>query len=116
MDGRLRKGYIQSHERWETMAAPLCNYDQLNFNIKIRQLKTSKCWNRMDINKRGFMRTKHSTLGLIILLSCILLSACDGSVMSGPTSQIGVSPLNTASAGLILIMNIEEDQNATDGK
>jgi hypothetical protein len=67
------------------------------------------------------MRTKHSVRVLIVLLGCLILSACAGTLdpPSDPSpsnaSQIEVTPVNTSAKHLIVTINIDEDQDATDG-
>jgi len=65
------------------------------------------------------MRTKHSVLALIVLLGCLILSACDGTLdpplmPASDASQIRVTPINTSAGTLIVTINIVEDQDATD--
>ncbi len=64
------------------------------------------------------MRTKHSVPALIMLLGCLILSACDGTLdqvsASASSSQIGVTPVKTSAGTLIVTININEDQNVTD--
>jgi hypothetical protein len=65
------------------------------------------------------MRIKHSVPVLIILLGCLILSACAGGTPDPPpssdASQISVTPVKTSAGTLIVTINIDEDQDATDG-
>lgn len=61
------------------------------------------------------MRAKHLHSGLIVLLGCILLWACDLAASSASTDPpIGVTPVDTSASTLIVTIKINEDQDATD--
>jgi len=61
------------------------------------------------------MRTKLSVPALIVLLGCLILSACAGTPdPPSDASQIEVTPINTSAGTLIVTINIVEDQDATD--
>lgn len=63
------------------------------------------------------MRIKRSILVLIVLLGCLILSACDEGTPDPPSdaSQISVTPVRTSAGNLIVTINIDEDQDAADG-
>jgi hypothetical protein len=62
------------------------------------------------------MRTKYFISVLLILLSAILLSACDAVGVSASTSLGGITPMDTSARMLLVNIGITEDQDATDGR
>src|SRR5260370_13321940 len=64
----------------------------------------------------GCMRTHHFIPVLLILLSTILLSACDVIGASASTSLGAITPIDTSASTLMVTIGITEDQDATDGR
>jgi hypothetical protein len=62
------------------------------------------------------MRTQYFISALLILLSAILLSACDVVGVSASTSLGAITPMDTSSSMLLVTIGITEDQDATDGR
>src|SRR5258708_28296641 len=62
------------------------------------------------------MRTKYFIPVLLILLSTILLSACDVIGASASTSLGAITPIDTSASTLMVTIGITEDQDATDGR
>jgi hypothetical protein len=66
--------------------------------------------------RREPMPTKPSLPGLIMLLGCILLFACDSPLgPAAPDPPMGVTPRDTSAPTLMVKMVINEDQDAVDG-
>ncbi len=62
------------------------------------------------------MRLQYFIPVLILLLSSILLSACDSAGAFTSTSQMGITPKDTSAGTLLVTIGITEDQDAADSK